>query len=297
MNEKIKVIHFLESENLKNCIDLGYLGNENEWNPSGEIMLYPYSRWEELKEEGIKFKRNPYLDTEGEATFLRSPDDSSLFIPSNEYVDTVIPDKEDAIITVLKHLGIHEYYIHTFVKGEIGIGGKKEKTVGAEGSAPLNGVPTGLEGGYNSSKNGGTGLKLKKFEAQWHTFNNKDYVLNEESWKQARKLAKQYGLDKEKFVAAMLEWRKPDSSKNYLEASHKYLNFTGEIRANFNIAKSLNMLAKVPGIASIGSSFSKLFNFEANAQLEYQTLVIYNFSKEKALEKLKQQVIDLGGEI
>jgi hypothetical protein len=289
MNEKIKVIHFLESENLKNCIDLGYLGNENDWNPSGEIMLCPFSRWEELKENGIKFSGQPNLITEGEDTFLRSPDDTSLFIPSNKYKDVVIPTKEGAIIEVLQNLGINEYYIHTLIEGEIGIGGKEETEVKLDATAEGHG---GLEGNYHRRRKGGTSVNAEYFKAKMFAFDNKKFVLDEESHQKAEKLANQYGLAKNTEVAEMLRLRKPGT--NTLISAYTYLDFTGDITANFDIAKSLKMLAKVPGIASIGGGLSKLFNFEAQAQLKYQTLVIYNFDKEPAVLKKKQQIKELG---
>lgn len=290
MNEKIKVIHFLESENLKNCIDLGYLGNENEWNPSGEIMLCPFSRWEELKENGIEFKGQPNLITEGEDTFLRSPDDTSLFIPSNQYKDVVIPSKEGAIIEVLQNLGINEYYIHTLIEGEIGIGGKKETKGNLDATAEGSG---GLEGDYSRSRNGGTSVNANYFKAKMFAFDNKEFVLDEKSWEKAKVLAEQYGLNKNTDVADMLTFRKPGTNNN-LKRLFTYLDFTGDVKANFDIAKSLKMLAKVPGIASIGGGLSKLFNFEAEAQLKYQTLVIYNFGKEPAVLKIMQQIKELG---
>ena len=289
MNEKIKVIHFLESENLKNCIELGYLGNENDWNPSGEILLCPFSRWEELKENGYKFSGQPNLITEGEDTFLRSPDDTSLFIPSKQYKDVVIPSKEGAIIEVLQNLGINEYYIHTVIEGEIGIGGKEETEVKLDATAKELG---GLEGGYQRRRNGGTSFKADCFKAQMFAFDNKEFVLDEESWQKAEKLANQYGLAQNKAVADMLTFRKPGTNK--LISAYTYLDFTGDVKANFDIAKSLKMLAKVPGIASIGGGLSKLFNFEAQAQLKYKTLVVYNFGKEPAVLKILQQIKELG---
>lgn len=301
MDEKIKVIHFLKSEYLKDCIDLGYLGDENEWNPSREIMLYPYSRWEELKEEGIKFEG--VLDTVSEGgynTFLRSPDrspdDPPLFIQSNKYVDSVIATKEGAIIEVLQNLGIHEYYIHTLIKGEVGIGKHKETKVNADGNANVKGIEVGSEGNYQGDENRRTGVNAKYFDASEYIFDNKEYVLNEKSWKKAVKIAKQYGLDKNKKVANMLTLRKPGTNDELI-SSWTRIDFTGDIKANFDIAKSLRMLAKVPGIASIAGGFSNLFSFEAEAQLQYQTLVIYNFNKERAIDKIKQQIKELGQEI
>ena len=289
MNEKIKVIHFLESENLKNCIDLGYLGNENEWNPSGEIMLCPFSRWEELKENGIKFSGQPNLTTKGEDTFLRSPDIPSLFISSNQYKDAVIPTKEGAIIEVLQNLGINEYYIHTVIEGEIGIGGKEETEVKLDATAEEHG---GGEGDYHRRRNGGTSVNADYFKAKMFAFDNKEFVLDEDSWQKAEGLANQYGLAQNTDVADMLRFRRPGTNK--LKSAYTYLDFTGDVKANFDIAKSLKMLAKVPGIASIGGGLSKLFNFEAEAQLKYQTLVIYNFDKEPAVLKIKQQIEELG---
>lgn len=289
MDENIKVIHFIESEYLKDCIDLGYLGNVNEWNPSGEIMLYPYSRWKELKENGIEFKGQPNLTTKGEDTFLRSPDIPSLFISSNKYKDVVIPTKEGAIIEVLQNLGINEYYIHTLIEGEIGIGGKEETEVKLDATAEGHG---GLEGNYHRRRNGGTSVNAEYFKAKMFTFDNIKFVLDEESYQKAEKLAKKYGLYENEVVANMLSYRRPGT--NELKSAYTYLNFTGDVKANFDIAKSLKMLAKVPGIASIGGGLSKLFNFEAEAQLKYQTLVIFNFDKEPAIQKIKQQIKELG---
>lgn len=299
MDEKIKVIHFFKSEYLKDCIDLGYLGDENEWNPSREIMLYPCSKLEELKEEGIRFEGVPNQDqdTGGEEnTFLRSPDDSSLFIQSNNYADSVIATKEGAIIEVLQNLGIHEYYIHTLIKGEVGIGKHKETKVNADGNANVKGIEVGSEGNYQGDENRRTGVNAKYFNVSEYIFNNKEFVLNEKSWKKAVKIAKQYGLDKNKKVANMLTLRKPGTN-NELTSSYTRIDFTGDIKANFDIAKSLRMLAKVPGIASIAGGISKLFSFEAEAQLQYKTLVIYNFNKEPAIEKIKQQIKESGEEI
>ena len=298
MDEKIKVIHFFKSEYLKDCIDLGYLGDENEWNPSREIMLYPCNKLEELKEEGIRFEGVPNQDqdTGGEEnTFLRSPDDPSLFIQSNNYADSVIATKEGAIIEVLQNLGIREYYIHTFIEGEVGIGRHKETKANANGTAVVKGVKVGAEGNYQGNENKGTSIEARSFKARMLSFDNEEFVLNEKSWKEAVETAKKYGLDKNKDVAKMLAWRKPSTNK--LESAFTYLDFTGDIKANFDIAKSLKMLAKVPGIASIGGGFSNLFSFEAEAQLKYQTIVIYNFKKEPAIEKIKQQIKELGREI
>lgn len=299
MDGKIKVIHFLKSEYLKDCIDLGYLGDENEWNPYREIMLYPCSKLEELKEEGIRFEGVPNQDqdTGGEEnTFLRSPDDPSLFIQSNNYADSVIATKEGAIMEVLQNLGIHEYYIHTLIKGEVGIGKHKETKVNADGNANVKGIEVGSEGNYQGDENRRTGVNAKSFNVSEYIFNNKEFVLNEKSWKKAVKIAKKYGLDKNEKVANMLTLRKPGTN-NELTSSSTLIDFTGAIKANFDIAKSLRMLAKVPGIASIGGGLSKLFNFEAKAQLKYQTLVIYNFDKEPAIEKIKQQLKERGEEI
>ncbi len=295
MDKKIKVIHFLESEFLKDCIDLGYLGNDNDWNPSGGIMLYPHSRWKELEKNRIKFEVAPNKITEGENTFLRSPDDSSLFIRSNNYAKSVIATKEGAIIEVLQNLGIREYYIHTFIEGEVGIGRHKETKANANGTAVVKGVKVGAEGNYQGNENKGTSIEARSFKARMLSFDNEEFVLNEKSWKEAVETAKKYGLDKNKDVADMLAWRKPSTNK--LESAFTYLDFTGDIKANFDIAKSLKMLAKVPGIASIGGGFSNLFSFEAEAQLNYQPLVIYNFKKEPAIEKIKQQIKELGREI
>ena len=299
MDKKIKVIHFFKSEYLKDCIDLGYLGDENEWNPSREIMLYPCSKLEELKEEGIRFEGVPNQDqdTGGEEnTFLRSPDDPSLFIQSNNYADSVIATKEGAIMEVLQNLGIHEYYIHTLIKGEVGIGKHKETKVNADGNANVKGIEVGSEGNYQGDENRRTGVKAKSFNVSEYIFNNKEFVLNEKSWKKAMKIAKQYGLDKNKKVANMLTLRKPGTNNELISSSTR-IDFTGDIKANFDIAKSLRMLAKVPGIASIAGGFSNLFSFEAEAQLQYQTLVIYNFNKEPAIEKIKQQIKERGEEI
>lgn len=295
MDKKIKVIHFLESEYLKDCIDLGYLGNDNDWNPSGGIMLYPHSRWKELEKNRIKFEVAPNKITEGENTFLRSPDDSSLFIRSNNYANSVIATKEGAIIEVLQNLGIREYYIHTFIEGEVGIGRHKETKANANGTAVVKGVKVGAEGNYQGNENKGTSIEARSFKARMLSFDNEEFVLNEKSWKEAEETAKKYGLDKNKDVADMLAWRKPSTNK--LESAFTYLDFTGDIKANFDIAKSLKMLAKVPGIASIAGGFSNLFSFEAEAQLKYQTIVIYNFKKEPAIEKIKQQIKELGREI
>lgn len=299
MDEKIKVIHFFKSEYLKDCIDLGYLGDENEWNPSREIMLYPCSKLEELKEEGIRFEGVPNQDqdTGGEEnTFLRSPDDPSLFIQSNNYVDSVIATKEGAIIEVLQNLGIHEYYIHTLIKGEVGIGKHKETKVNADGNANVKGIEVGSEGNYQGEENRRTGVNAEYFHEKEFEFDNEKFVLDEKSWKKAVKIAKQYGLDKNKDVANILTLRKPGTN-NELKSTHTDLNFTGDIKANFDIAKSLRMLAKVPGIASIAGGFSNLFSFEAEAKLKYHTLVIYNFKKEPAVEKIKQQLKESGREI
>ena len=297
MDEKIKVIHFLESEFLKDCIDLGYLGNDNDWNPSGGIMLYPHSRWKELEKNGIKFEVAPNKITEGENTFLRSPDDSSLFIRSNNYAKSVIATKEGAIIEVLQNLGIHEYYIHTLIEGEVGIGRHKETKANANGTAEVKGVKVGAEGNYQGDENKGTSFEARYFKEKMVTFDNKEFVLDKKSWKKAVEIAKEHGLDKNKDVADILTFRKPGSTNNKLEKEFSYLDFTGDIKANFDIAKSLRMLAKVPGIASIAGGFSNLFSFEAEAQLQYQTLVIYNFNKEPAIEKIKQQIKELGKEI
>ena len=299
MDGKIKVIHFLKSEYLKDCIDLGYLGDENEWNPSREIMLYPCSKLEELKEEGIRFEGVPNQDqdTGGEEnTFLRSPDDPSLFIQSNNYADSVIATKEGAIMEVLQNLGIHEYYIHTLIKGEVGIGKHKETKVNADGNANVKGIEVGSEGNYQGDENRRTGGNAKSFNVSEYIFNNKEFVLNEKSWKKAMKIAKQYGLDKNEIVANMLTLRKPGTNNELISSSTR-IDFTGAIKANFDIAKSLRMLAKVPGIASIAGGFSNIFSFEAKAQLKYHTLVIYNFNKEPAIEKIKQQLKERGEEI
>lgn len=280
--KEIEVIQFTD-EILRNCIDYGFFGKKTDWNPDGKILLYPIDKYSELTK--VKFKTAPRINYEGESTFLRDPTDNDLFIPSNKYKDDIVKKRDSAIIDILECLGVTEYYIKTGVKGSIQLGGNSETTAEAKID------PVNVDTNISSVTNVDGGVRARYFNEKTMLFDNYSYKLTKESYEKAKKKAKEYGLEDDKEINTLLSARQPSSSSNStLTFSSTHISVAADLNANLKIAERLNILASKVGKASVDCGLSKLLNFEMEMNVDYESIIIYNFlSEPKIDEYLKQK--------
>lgn len=272
-----KVIQFF-SDGAKRRMGKGYYLPENEWNPTGEIELVTLSDLPALKEDGLIFTQTP--DLNGVSTFIQSPLNAYEYIHVDKYSERIALKREDAIENILVKLGIKEYFVQTSWKLRADIG--KQNEGGGEGEAS-----------YMRAKAQASGNKKSALNAHAHvgSFKHKHRVYatftpSVQQWEEACRKAKEFGIY-EGEIYNILEARKPGDNPKLLY-SKTVMRMDAGVSVNLDIASKLSALAKIPGIASASGSFFSALQFDASAQFEYETEIIYNFAPDKDYEEIQR---------
>lgn len=271
------VIQFF-SDGVKRRMGKGYYIPENEWNPTGEIELVTLSDIPALKEDGLIFTQTP--DLNGVSTFIQSPLNANEYIPMDKYTEKIVLKREEAVENILVKLGVKEYFVQTSKKLRADFG--KENEGGGEGEA-----------GYLGSKVQASANGKSAFNAHAHvgSFQHKHHIYatftpSVQQWEEARRKAVEFGIY-EGEIYNILEARKPGDNPKLLY-SKTVIRMDAGISINLDIASKLAALVNIRGIANASGSFFSELQFNASAQYEYETEIIYNFAPDKDYEEIQR---------
>ena len=264
-----KVIQFADAGDIRR-IKKNYFGSE--WNPNGDIVLFPIEQVSTLEKKGIIFEQRPSLKEY--TTFVEFAPNKYACIERDKYARAFIDNKQKVIAVVLQKLGIHEYYIYSHFQFNtgIGIGGKKEEGMNLESNIPNADVSGNLKKGSNYNN----GVKADAYKVGTEYSRCKGHSPNKEEWLEAKKLAQEANVYRD--ISDIIEMRKPGN--NCLECKLIYKNIGGDIDVNISLASSIEAMVGLGALGSVAGSFLRVFDSNVKLEGYYETVIFYNFDPE-----------------